>query len=93
MRAVLQKHQTLIDIALQYCGNADAMFELALLNGVELTAEVLPGTALLLPDVLDAKNVKLLADGDYRPTTGPLLLPEAGQGLEFWAIELDFIIS
>ena len=91
--AVLQKHQTLMDIALQECGSTDALFALAALNNLEPTQDVAPGTLLLLPAVLDEKKVKYLKDGGYKVVTGPLLINERYEGLDYWAIELDFIIT
>lgn len=93
-KAIIKKHQSLLDIALQYCGNADALFAIAELNDLEPTQEVAPGTELLLPDeVLDPRKVNFLKDGGYEPATGVTALEEAKGGLEIWALELDFIIS
>jgi hypothetical protein len=46
--AVILKHQTIIDVALQHCGNADAAFDIAALNDIEITDDIAPGTELLL---------------------------------------------
>ena len=47
-KVVIQKHQTLIDLALQYCGNADALFAIAELNDVEPTEDIEPGSLILI---------------------------------------------
>lgn len=95
-KAILQKHQTLVDFVIQYTGNADALFDLCELNDLELTEQPAPGTELILPDVIDRAVVRYLNYGKHKITTGTMTL-EAGEiieeGLEIWAIELDFIIN
>jgi hypothetical protein len=91
--ATIDKHQTIIDVALQECGNADAAFDIAALNGIEITDDIAPGTELLLPDVVDKKKVKYLSDAGLKPITGPLIIDDAQEGLEFWVIERDFVIT
>ena len=44
--------QTLFDIAVQYCGCADAAFGLAVLNGLNLTDDLEAGQELQIPGVL-----------------------------------------
>lgn len=90
----LQKHQTILDLALQYCGSAEALADIARLNDINETEEVAAGSMIWVPEEIDSKVVKFLSDGNYKPVTGIYNnLPEAQEGLEFWIIELDFIIS
>jgi LysM repeat protein len=42
--------QTLIDIAIQYLGSAESAFELAVLNGLSITDDIIAGQELLLPE-------------------------------------------
>lgn len=42
--------QSLADIALQYCGTLQALFDIAVLNGLSITQELEPGQELELPD-------------------------------------------
>jgi hypothetical protein len=93
-KVTIKKQQTLIDVALQYCGNADAISEIASLNDLELTQELEPGTVLMVPDILigDSDKVKYLQSGGHEPITG-ILDEQYEEGLEIWALEVDFIIS
>jgi hypothetical protein len=43
--------------------------------------------------VVDNRKVKFLSDGGFKPVTGPLLFDDAQQGLEYWVIERDFVIT
>ena len=45
--------QTLFDIAIQSCGSAEAAFELAVLNGMSVTDDLVPGQELIMPDVVN----------------------------------------
>lgn len=90
----IQKHQTIIDLALLNSGSLEAFFEIALLNGLELTQEVNPGTNLLMPEIVERRPVNYYQERGHIPITGVIDNEElAGEGLEFWAIENDFIIT
>jgi len=45
--------QTLFDIAIQSCGSAQAAFKLAVLNGMSVTDDLVPGQELIMPDVVN----------------------------------------
>ena len=45
--------QTLFDIAIQSCGSAEAAFKLAVLNGMSVTDDLVPGQELVMPDVVN----------------------------------------
>ncbi len=91
---IIQKHQVLMDMAIQFSGSAESLVSFANLNGLGITDDVLPGTLLMMADVFDPKVLKYLTDGKYKPTT---VFPDddelTGEGIEYWAIEYDFIIS
>ena len=86
-------HQTLLDVALQYCGAVDAFFNQAYINGFSMTDDVASGEELVLADIVDFKNQQYFQNSIYKPTTGLTLTPDLAGGIEFWAIETDFIIS
>lgn len=44
----ISEGQTLIDIAIQYLGDASLIFELAEINNIEITENLIPGTSLLI---------------------------------------------
>jgi hypothetical protein len=94
MKHVIEKHQTILDLAMQHCGTADALFDIAELNDIDVTSEVAAGQEVDMPDAIDTSRVKFLSDGGHKPVTGSLVAVEDAQGgLEYWAIEIDFVIS
>ena len=89
---VTVKHgQTLLDVAIQYLGNAASVAQLAALNSLDMTSEITPGQILELPDVADKRVVKFLKDGEHVPATN--YIDGDLEGIEFWGIESDFIVS
>jgi hypothetical protein len=92
-KANILNHQSLIDFALHRSGSVDAFFNLAFINGYSLTDDITPGTELLLGEIVDFKNQQYFQNSIYKPTTGLISAPDLAGGIEFWAIEMDFIIS
>lgn len=92
MTIEVQRHQTLIDLAIQYCGTVEAVVKLAALNGLAATDDLTPGTFIEIPDVYDERVAKYFRDNDLKPVT--VVSPDLGsEGIEFWGIEYDFIVS
>ena len=71
-KITVRNRETLFDIAINTAGTIEAVFELAGLNGVSITAELHAGYVLLIPDY----ETKDRETGDYyqkyniRPATG-----------------------
>lgn len=92
---IVKAGQTLGDIAVQYGGTAENRFILAALNGIGIT------DALTSGQTIDAGDVTVFAVADYfrkyniNPATSAMQQIEdlAPEGVEFWAIEYDFIVS
>lgn len=93
-KQVILKHQALIDLAIQESGDASALFELANLNGIGITDEPLPGSELMMAAIADDRNLKFTRTRKVKPVT---IVPRdeelVGEGIEFWGIEFDFIVS
>lgn len=90
--------QSTLDLALQHCGSLEAAFDLALLNNVSITDDLLDGQKLDIPAALSKDVTNYYAVHDIRPATA--ITTEAineiigsGEGVEFWAIEYDFVVS
>lgn len=62
MIITVQSGQTLMDIAVQHYGSANALIELASDNGLLLSDEVQPGQTLKIRDVLPDNAVSIFAD-------------------------------
>ncbi len=93
-QAIIQKHQVTMDIAIQYAGTAESLFDLCNLNGIGITDDVAAGTLLMVPDVAEIKPYTFLKLRGVKPVT--ILLNDGqlvGEGIEFWGIEFDFIVN
>lgn len=82
--------QNIGDIAVQYCGTHQAIFEIARLNGMSVTDEVSAGTEIVVPDVIDRRVRKIYVEGNYFPATNGEIL---SGGIGSMGIEFDFIVQ
>ena len=88
--------QTFLDIAMQYCGDALRADEIAVLNGQPVTAGLQPGQDITIPIVvIDKINVvaafeerELIPASSEEDFKGEVL-----DGIDYWAIEEDFIVQ
>lgn len=86
--------QTLIDICVQELGDATRVFEVAELNNTNITADIDPGTMIIVPDFAPKKAniVKLFSNPSIKPASANAD-NENEEGIEIWAIEDDFEVS
>jgi hypothetical protein len=92
--------QTWLDIAMQELGDIERTIELAQLNGRSITDPLEAGEILIVPDFDSAKKriVQLLRNKANNPASAHTLIavdPDTGgnEGIEFWAIENEFVVS
>jgi hypothetical protein len=89
--------QTLVDLALQSCGDESRLFELADLNGIGVTDDLVPGNMMNVPEPETKKQRIANLLRDRKPASGVNPIPPGGElneeGIEFWALEVDFIVS
>lgn len=89
--------QTLLDIAVEYSGDINAAYTIADLNLKGITDDLVVGESLMVPDVdvTKAGIVEMFAQPSRKPASAEDLTTSdvIGEGLEFWIIEEDFIIS
>ena len=78
--------QTLVDIAVQYLGSAEAVYALAQLNGLSITSILANGQELLLPKVENEKVVQVFKQSDYFPS---VRLSEEMEGIDYDIIEVN----
>jgi len=92
----VRDNQNLYDIAIQYCGSSEAAYDIAYLNGISVTDSLTVGQELELPPVVSKSIVDYYANKSLTPATS---LTETQQnealaeGIDFWAVETEFIIS
>ena len=95
---IASNSQSLLDIALQHTGTADTAIYIALSNGLSLTADLLSGQALAIPDLRGNRamaqyytvNHIMPATGDT--ADGETAIPAYG-GINYMGIEIDFKVS
>lgn len=92
--------QTWFDIAMQELGEIERVVELAQLNGRSITDELVSGEVLIVPDFDSEKRdiVQLFTTSSNKPASGDSSIavdPDTGsnEGIEFWALENDFVVS
>lgn len=98
--ATIADGQVLVDLAMQYLGDAGRLVELALLNGNSITDEPDTGAAVSIPGVVDITKQFIVDlfikwkqypaskyDGDVDGEGNKL------EGIGYWAIAIDFIVS
>lgn len=93
-----KNRQNLLDVALEHCGTFEAAMQLALLNELDLTVDLNQNTSLELPAIKKPRVVSNFQSLRHAPATG-ITTAEVndmlgiGEGIEFWGIEYDFIVS
>ena len=89
--------QTLIDIAMQYCGDALRVFDVADLNGLQITDDLEPGSELKVPDAAIEKRAVVIEFSRLSlfPASIEDIDPgdEQLEGIDYWAIDDDFIVQ
>jgi len=61
--------QSILDIAIQSCGGAEAAFELSIMNGLNLTDNLVTGQELMLPDVVNPDITLYFKNKNIQPAT------------------------
>lgn len=101
MRTItVSEGQSLLDIAVEHCGDVEKAYDIAEMNSIELTEELQPGTSLKVPNVeVDRKaTTEMFTAKGLKPATkdngGLIELPPLDEeGIDFWAIEDDFEVQ
>ena len=88
--------QSLYDIACKALGSAAAAIQIALLNGISVTDNLLVGQDINIPDVVNKDIATFYANNGIDPATGmsDTELEELKiSGLGYMALGIDFIVS
>lgn len=95
---VTKNGQNLLDIALQATGDASSALALAIANGLCLTDDLEVEQTIEVPADIDGDaNVRAFyRERNIHPATGVTKTDESTspfEGIEYWGIEIDFIVS
>lgn len=88
--------QTIIDIAAQELGDLERSYEIAQMNGMNLTDELTAGEMINVPDADISKRniISLFADAANAPASdSPESNTDRLEGIDYWIIENDFIVQ
>lgn len=89
--------QSLLDIALQVYGQPEAIFDIAMLNDIAITDNLQSGNKLIVCNTTPSRIATIYYANGIKPATAITEIDQAntfaGEGIEFWAIETEFIIS
>jgi hypothetical protein len=86
--------QTWADMVIQQLGDEERLFELVDLNGVGITNDLVPGTTITSAKTATNKASIVKALALRKPGSLFRGIDDAApEGIEYWAIEVDFIVS
>lgn len=95
--ATIEPGQSLLDIAIQHSGSIEAALAIAAANDLSVTDSAAAGNMVTVDLVMNKSVVNQLAVLEIKPATGITAIETAStisdEGIEFWAIEIDFIVS
>jgi hypothetical protein len=96
MEVKVLNNQSLFDVAIQHAGAPEAAFVLARANGLSLTDELETGAYIETPNLdVSTSNSRVYDYYSNRklfPATG-ITLEDIEEGIEFWYVEYDFVVS
>lgn len=92
-------NQSLLDVAIRHCGTIEAVTDIALLNGISITKELIPGQSLDLPskDYGSQEVINFFVNNKMDPATAltqeNIDLINSNSGIGYWIIQKDFIVQ
>jgi len=91
---VVLEAQSLFDLVIQECGGIGAAFEIAELNGLSITDVLVPGTSIELPETINKPVHEYYKTHGLKPSTDATTISELiNEGIDFWALEVDFVVQ
>ncbi|CAM2904552.1 hypothetical protein [Flavobacterium frigoris] len=96
---IVLNSQSLLDIAIRYLGTVEAALDIAVLNKISITEDLVPGQILELPNV-DYGYQEIVTFFNANKTQPATALSddnkaiiEGDSGIGFWTIEDNFIVQ
>jgi hypothetical protein len=91
---LVKDRETSLDIAVINSGSVEGIFELALLNNISLTKDLVSGEELIPCNILDddAKN-ELISRGARPASSVDISEGEILEGIGYWRLQVDFIVQ
>jgi spore germination protein YaaH len=99
MQTIVLYNQTLADIAIRFCGTIEAIADIAILNSISITDDLVPGQIILIPvkdynyqEVINFFSVNKI-DPATTLTDEHRALTEGNSGIGFWELGNNFIVQ
>jgi hypothetical protein len=92
------ERQSMLDVAVQHSGGIESVFDFAFNNGLSITDDLNPYDTLLgCNDIVDLDIVYYYSNKGIIPSTAltdtDISQTIANEGIEFWTVGEDFIVS
>lgn len=88
--------QSLFDLSLQECGGVEAVVAFAIVNGLSVTDVLTAGEEVVATDVVNPAITNYYKLHQLRPATDVTVdsMDELrDEGIDFWAVDVDFIVQ
>lgn len=79
-------------MAIQTGGSLEAAVDMAMSNNISITDQPTVGQIIANPEAVNSQVTNYYSKRNLTPATG-LNAGESGEGIEFWIVERDFIVS
>ena len=98
MNRTALRRQSIPDMVLQECGGIEAMMDVSQDNDVCITDVVETGSELVFARMSEKKVVDSYATNSNKPATAITTeeintITDNGEGIEFWFVEYDLIVT
>lgn len=90
---VVNQNQSLVDFSIQHCGDATAVFDLAIENNLSITDELESGAELTITSAVEQQIVDFFANKNIIPATEEKEEDKPLTGIGYWRIGVDFKVS
>lgn len=91
MQIICKQQQWIGDIAVRETGSFESVFAFAETNNVSITDYMETGTTLNTVDAIDKRVTNYYKINSIFPATE--LTNQLQEGIEFWFVEYDFVVS
>jgi hypothetical protein len=99
MQITALNNQSLLDVAIRHCGTVEAVVDIAILNNISITDDLVPGQLIALPakDYGNQEVINYFSGNKIDPATAlteeHTALIEGNSGIGFWEIGNNFIVQ
>lgn len=90
---IVKERQSLFDVAIIASGTAESALSIARENDISITDDLEAAKQIVVTAVAKMSTVDFLAKKGIIPATAITATTDENQGIDFWAIEDDFVIG